>query len=53
MTGITVCANAGGAYNDRELRIFDMEVDHFDPLTGTPQTLVMDDVNIGDTLNIQ
>lgn len=50
-TGIRVWANAGNIYSDNELRVLDVEVDYLDD-NGAPQTLVLNDVNIGDTANV-
>ncbi|MDJ1009658.1 MAG: Ig-like domain-containing protein [Paracoccaceae bacterium] len=49
MTGINIWANAGGSMSDNELRRLDVEVDYFDPATNSTQTLVLDNVDIGDT----
>ncbi len=49
--GIVVWSNSGGVYTDDELRIFDVEIDYTDPVSGTPTTLVANDVDIGDTLS--
>ncbi len=50
MDSIIIWANSGSIYTDGELRGFDLEVDYVDDL-GVPATLVMNGVNIGDTLN--
>ncbi len=50
MDSIIIWANSGGIYTDGELRSFDLEVDYISD-TGVPSTLVMNGVNIGDTLN--
>ncbi|MEO0618707.1 MAG: hypothetical protein AAFZ01_05445 [Pseudomonadota bacterium] len=50
--GVTVWSNSGTVYTDDELRIFDLEVDYTDPVTNTPQTLIANDVDIGDTLSV-
>lgn len=51
-SGIMVWANSGSVFTDDELRIFDIEIDYTDPGTGAPVTLTANDVNIGDTLNV-
>ena len=48
MYALTLYANAGGNINDGELRTFDLEVDYTDAV-GASSTLVMNNVNIGDT----
>ncbi|MEM8649848.1 MAG: hypothetical protein AAGF54_04900 [Pseudomonadota bacterium] len=50
MDSIIIWANSGSIYTDGELRSFDLEVDYIRD-TGVPSTLVMNGVNIGDTLN--
>lgn len=50
-TGLRIWSNAGSNYADAELRIFDVEVDYVDD-GGSPQTLVLTDVNIGDTTSV-
>lgn len=50
MDSIIIWSNSGGIYTDGELRSFDLEVDYIDNL-GAPATLIMNGVNIGDTLN--
>lgn len=48
---IVFWANAGGAYGDRELRYLDIEIDYLDINNpGSTLTLVMDEVDIGDTI---
>jgi len=51
MLGLSVWANAGGAFGDAELRSFDLEVDYTDT-SGALATLVMDNVNLGDTTSL-
>ena len=51
MTSLTVWANAGGIFGDGELQSFDLEVDYIDAF-GSPATLLMPGVNIGNTANI-
>ncbi|MEO1639427.1 MAG: Ig-like domain-containing protein [Pseudomonadota bacterium] len=51
LTAVRVWANGGNIYSDHELRQFDLEVDHFDPETGQVETLQLDNVQLGDTLN--
>ena len=51
MYALTVWANAGGAFGDAELRSFDLEVD-YTPVGGGTATLVMNNVNLGDTTSI-
>lgn len=50
-TGLRIWSNAGGNYADAELRVFDVEVDYVDD-GGSPQTLVLTDVDIGDTVSV-
>lgn len=50
-TGLRIWSNAGGIYSDNEMRILDVAVDYRDG-SGNPQTLVLNDVNIGDTANV-
>lgn len=51
MDSIIVWANSGSNYADGELKTFDMEVDYIGD-TGVASTLIMNGVNIGDTLNV-
>lgn len=51
LTGVRVWANGGNIYSDAELRQFDIEVDHFNPVTGLTETFTLGDQNIGDTRN--
>ena len=48
MLGLSVWANAGGAFGDAELRSFDLEVDYTEA-SGAPATLTMDNVDLGNT----
>lgn len=50
MTGLRIWSNAGNVYSDAELRIFDLAVEYLDA-NGVPQTLNLNDVDIGDTAN--
>ncbi len=50
MDSIIIWANAGNIYTDGELRSFNLEVDYIDD-TGANATLIMNGVNIGDTIN--
>lgn len=50
-TGLRLWSNAGSNYADAELRVFDVEVDYLDA-SGSPQTMVLNDVDIGDTSSV-
>lgn len=50
MTGMRFWLNAGNAMNDNEPQYADFKVNYVDPITGAPQSVIFDNVFIGDTV---
>lgn len=50
-TRLVVWSNAGNIFTDSELRTFDLQVNHTDPMTGQPLVYTRTNVQIADTLN--